>query len=309
MKMKVIIAVILLTVVSIASTGIGTAEVTNIDTGETFTIIQNAIDDNNTIDGHTLIIGSGRYTGNICISKSLTLRAETKGEVKVKAKHSTTAVIRTDTDNVTISGLYINGHSQSLYSNTQKFDAIGIMVWGNSNCRIDNCTFTGTSEGINLGYADNITIRDNLLSYSYRNGIFLQNASNCIIETTNVTGCKSAGIRIVRGINNLFQKNHIKINRQNGIIAWGTKNTTFRHNFISENWINGFGIYNSTGTTITANEITQNRGNGILVNAGSCRITNNIIIGNRAHAIFTTNTTNSLIMSNSCHANGNNTCE
>lgn len=300
-------SIILLTVISIVTIGVSGAEVTNIDTGEIILGLQNAINDDDTKDGHTLVISSGEYWGNIIISKSITLRAEKKGEVKVKAKGPIIAVIKANADNVTISGLNIDGRHKEL-SNRCRMDAIGISVWGDSNCEIDNCTFTRTTKGIELGYADNITIRDNLLIYTYGDGITLQKASNCTIETTNISAFPGCGIRINRGRNNLFQKNYIK-NNLHGIIAFNSENTTIQRNNITENRANGLAIYNSTDTTITANEITQNRANGILINNGTCRINTNTIIGNSAKAIATSGKVDALIKNNTCASNGVDNCE
>ncbi len=59
--------------------------VENTDTSEVFTSIQDAIDDTETLNGHTIFVQNGTYDENLDVSKSLTIEGESQAGVVVVA--------------------------------------------------------------------------------------------------------------------------------------------------------------------------------------------------------------------------------
>lgn len=150
--------------------------VENTDSGETFSSIQAAIDDADTVDGDTLEVGDGTYTEEVTIDKELTIQSENgtssatvEGTITFEASSSTlngftvtqatgtsiaNAVVVSDNagdlTNVTIQNNHITGYTAS--SN-------GAGIWveaGDSISILDNeisdlSSTGGTVQGILLG--------------------------------------------------------------------------------------------------------------------------------------------------------------
>lgn len=170
--------------------------VTNTDTSDTFTgssAIQDAIDDENTLDGHTLEIGDGVYAENVNITKELTVQSENgnmsttiEGSVNIMASNTTLdgftitqgspgdfTVGVTVNDgpytNVTIQNNHITGIDNPSTNST------GVWVTAGSNIsilnnEIDNISADdATAQGILIGgtsepdTTSNVTVEENMI--------------------------------------------------------------------------------------------------------------------------------------------------
>ncbi|RMG61327.1 MAG: hypothetical protein D6722_19810, partial [Bacteroidetes bacterium] len=102
--------------------------VVNTNTGETFCSIQNAIDDPQTLDGHTLVIAAGTYPEYLTVNKQLTLQGPFAGTAGTDGARGVGEAIITppvsnlvdgvlvsvEADAVTLDGLTLNGASQAV---------------------------------------------------------------------------------------------------------------------------------------------------------------------------------------------------
>ena len=164
-----VLSLSLVTAVPVAANG----TVTNIDTQETFATIQAAIDDDETLDGHTIEVGAGDWDGAL-VTKSLEIRGEDG------------AVI----DNGPTHGSWTCGFK---------------LISASSGATISHFTFQGLGLPIYGLGIDDVTIEHNKL-YDTMQGITNWDGNNWVIKHNVIEGIailyNSGGIGIAVGSRN-----------------------------------------------------------------------------------------------------------
>ena len=186
------------------------APVKNLDTGEMFVSIQNAIDDSDTDDGDTIAI-NGTFNEHVDITKGIILQPmellPTLGGWAGPPWPSPAVIdgagfrytIEINHDDVTIKNILITNSNPVCSSPTSY--AGGILDWGNSGILIDGCDIVGISSGscptcaINFYGTDDSEITNtdvtNLGGYV---GILLGNDNSGITIEENEIGGNDIGI-------------------------------------------------------------------------------------------------------------------
>lgn len=208
----------------IASTSLLSAH--NIDTGIDYVTIQETINAESTLDGHTIKVDAGVYYESIVVNKSLSLIGESKFDTVIDGM-GISSVVRIEADNVNVTDFTIrNGE----FSGVHVLNSRG----NNVSCNI---------------------LRDN---YS---GMYLKNSSDNIIEGNDISSSEY-GLHFISSWSNFVSGNNISAN-SNGIHVVSSNSSVIFSNEISSNNLNGIFLSDSYYNNVTANMIFFNKGRGI----------------------------------------------
>ena len=177
--------------------------VCNIDTKECFNRIQEALDDPDTMDGHTIIVPHGIYYENVMISKRIFLTGENSDTTIINGSESGDVVF-ISADRVTISGFNIQNCGNNVLD---RFDA-GIEIQSNNNTIAENI-ITNNKCGIFLNGASNNIIARNIIINNTEVGIevtesFTLSNDNTIYHNNFISNAQHAS----DGCNNIWNMSH-----------------------------------------------------------------------------------------------------
>jgi parallel beta-helix repeat protein len=300
--------------------------VENLDTGERFAAIQDAINDANTQDRHTIFVRRNIYYENLVINKTLTLAGVDKNTTIIDGSGSGNTILISELiDGVNISGFTIQNSGSVTHNSGIKIRSDDNIIYKNNIINnkkglyidylyrdsIRNCTIIGNniinnSCGVYLaGSNGNIISGNNIIKNKY--GVQLGthgtehgwgSSDNTIIDNNisyNEYGIDQPDtiISIDRPSQcNTIASNNIKNNTRTGIKLWKSNNNNIINNSISKN--DRIGIYIdslSSNNEIFENTITDNNGSGIEF-YDRCRqnkIFANIILNNNGTGIYLNN--------------------
>ena len=218
--------------------------VINLGTGEAFLTVQDAIDDCDTLHGHTIFVKSATYCENVVIDKSITFNGEDRNTTIVDGG-PIGSVMDIRADGVNLNGFTVRYSGFGIRVSSDHATIIGNIVTNNNrgvsleasdNTIITGNIITNNGEGIHGEYlCNNTVISDNTIAYNGDEGIYLWEwPGNTVISRNDIID-NSYGISLGHASNTLIMGNTIVNSSRNGIFLSGSSNNTITKNNISEN--------------------------------------------------------------------------
>ncbi|MEY2511430.1 MAG: hypothetical protein QOE26_2193 [Verrucomicrobiota bacterium] len=247
--------------------------VANINSGKFFATIQAAINDAQTLSGHTIVVNAGTFSELVTVNKSLTLlgaksgidaRAAGRGSLETVVRGGTSGTARTSGFRVTVDGVTIDGFTVQEANDANQFGA-GIFLNANiAGTKIRNNIIQNNTKGLvvsNDNGTNPLIVERNLFANN--------NLPGPLSGTAIYTDQTNAG-SVFTGV--LIDNNTFESNQNAGVFLGSTltgsqSNIAISNNVISNSG-NGILIYNTVASFVTGNTITGSTGSQVVLGGG-----------------------------------------
>jgi parallel beta-helix repeat protein len=265
----------------------------NLDTGINYTTIQEAINADETIDGHAISVDAGIYYENVVVNKSVSLIGENKISTIINGSglDNTRDLVTIEADNVDMSGFTVTNAG-----------LIGINVADSQYCEVHkNVVCFSGDRGIVFGSGGNNSAYDNIVYNSSAYGAIEAIWSNNNTIYNNSAYFNQWGIATNHGSYNRIYNNTVHSNRGSGIhMDWSSTGNIVYNSNISLNTNVGISFMNQASENIISNnEITGNNNSGIsFYNSSNNNIYENNVANSNVGIYFHTSSNNLIYHNN-----------
>jgi len=241
----------------------------NLITGLNYTTIQEAIDANETLDEHVILVEEGVYYEHVILNKSLSLMGENRN-ITIIDGNGTGTVIIIAADNVSIIGFTIQGSNTSAMTS-----GIYASQW-TIGSNISHNIIMDNRKGIEFDYyCSNNTVNDNIVVSNNDDGIEFKSSA----------------------FNNTVQRNTVSINNVDGIQFWtGGGSNIIENNIVHSNLHEGIRIQKGDKVIVKGNWLHNNYRGIFMEDCSNCIISNNNVTN--SYGMLLLDAVNNLVSSN-----------
>jgi parallel beta-helix repeat protein len=229
----------------------------NVDSGEDFMTIQEAINDPDTMNGHTIMVDAGTFKENVVVDKRLTLIGAGNANTIIDG-NGTGDVIMVASSWVNITGFNItNGGSSAGDS--------GVEINGVSYCRIkDNSISYNGWFGINMINGHNHTVFNNTMTVNNQYALYMSMITDNEVLKNTVSLASTYAFSLYSVSHTNITSNDISDSPEGIRLRGSCENNTLRFNNVTGTGI-GISMGDSSYNTVLQNNLSSNTDKGILL--------------------------------------------
>jgi parallel beta-helix repeat protein len=219
--------------------------VRNINTGLNYSTIQAAINANETLNGHTILVKQGTYYEHVVVNKSISLIGENRTTTIIDGNGTGTDILVT-ADIVVIEKFTIRNGPTGIY-----------LYQTNGSSAVENdVIFNG--DAILAYYCRDFLVHNNVAGNNSGRGILVSNSRNFTVSNNLVYGNGMYGLNTNSSENGLIRQNAAYENSYDGIGLFGSNNCTIAENDVGNNPLFGIMIDSSNYSLIYHNNVFNN---------------------------------------------------
>ncbi len=202
--------------------------------------------------GDTITVSPGSYSENVVITKAVTIKGSSPGQITVAAANPGNDVFSVQTANVHIEGLTMTGATGAA--------AIHVKA---SECTVTGVNAHDNDKGVYLDGATNCEVNSCILD-SNGYGVYCDHASSNRILSNTAGGERGGSKALGDGIymffsnGNLVNHNNLSVNHVFGISLWSSEGNTISNNSITKNEDIGTRLGSSNNNTLVYNIYSGN---------------------------------------------------